>query len=129
MIQIERNDYVQPTRIREEVVQGICDAFLDNNVYSTFHPFSDGRGRRRTLILCRHKVDGKYYGFTDELFDSQEGIKFNGAEMKQAFEELIKAGYYMFRVYKYGSWMGYVCSKKPYYQGGTPVTSFDDFID
>ena len=53
--------------------------------------------------------------------------------MKAAFEALRKAGYHMFRVRYYGSWMGYVAYEKPYFRDGdtvgTEVTEFTDFID
>ena len=32
-------------------------------------------------------------------------------------------------IYEYGSWKGYICDKKPFYDGGTEVTTFNDFID
>lgn len=35
----------------------------------------------------------------------------------------------MYRVYEYGSWMGYACDKKPHYEGNTEVFEFNDFID
>lgn len=49
--------------------------------------------------------------------------------MKAAFKALRNAGYHMFRIYEYGSWKGYICDKKPFYDGGTEVTTFNDFID
>lgn len=64
-----------------------------------------------------------------EAFDSDNNIRFNGEEMKAAFKALRNAGYHMFRIYEYGSWKGYICDKKPFYDGGTEVTTFNDFID
>ena len=49
--------------------------------------------------------------------------------MKAAFKALQEAGYYMFRIYEYGSWMGYECSKKTFMKNGERVTEFDDVID
>lgn len=49
--------------------------------------------------------------------------------MKAAFKVLRSAGYHMFRIYKYGSWMGYICDKKPFIQDAEEVTTFNDFID
>lgn len=128
MINIPRNTYVQPTSVREEVVQGICEAFLRSE-YSSFHPFSDGVYRQKTIYIARHKGRKTYRRFRSEFFNDEEGVRFTGAEMKRAFEELIKAGYYMYRIYEFGTWEGYVCDKKPFREGGTRVTSFDDFID
>ena len=128
-INIPQNDYVQPTEVRQEVVQGICEAFLGNNVWSIFHPSSGGRYRNRSKYIIRHKGEQKYYGFSDEVFHSDECTTFNGAEIKAAFYALRNAGYHMFRVYEYGTWLGYQCSKKPYMERCEEVYDFNDFID
>lgn len=128
-VNIPQNDYVQPTQVRPEIVQGICDAFLAQNCWNIFHPKNDSCYRRATLQILRYKGK-KFSSFHDKPFhDDEEAFRFYGAEMSAAFSALRKAGYHMFRVYQYGSWMGYVCRKKPYYDGGTEVFSFDDFID
>lgn len=76
------------------------------------------------------KRSGKAYGFGGyEALDSNVNIRFNGAEMKAAFKALRNAGYHMFRIYKYSSWKGYICDKKPFIQDGEEVTTFNDFID
>lgn len=100
-INIPKNDYVQPTEVREEIVQAICEAFLAQCARSIFHPFSQGWYRRASKYILKHKRT--FYGFNDEPFDGEECITFNGAEMKAAFKALQNAGYYMFRVYEYGS--------------------------
>lgn len=128
-IDIPQNDYVVPTEVREFVVQAICDTFLKDNVWSTFHPVSDGAYRAKTLYLTKNKSTGKYGGFSCKRYDDVEYLRFNGAEMETAFQALRCAGYHIFRVYQYGSWMGYRCSKKPYMDGGTEVFEFTDFID
>ena len=129
MIKIEKNTWKKPTEIRENVVQDICDAFLNHCAWSTFHPYSEGCYRRATLCVVRHKGYTKAYGFHDEPFRSDEGIRVRGCEMETAFAELRKAGYHIFRVYEYGSWMGYVVSHKDYKEGGTEVFEFTDEID
>lgn len=129
MISIEKNNYVQPTQVRDEVVQGICEAFLDGRAWTTFHPVSDGCYRRQTKYITKHKGGKKYESFMDKPFDHEEGVQFNGAEMRKAFQVLQENGYYMFRVYEYRTWMGYRCSRKPFLEGGTRVTEFTDFID
>lgn len=126
MIKIEKNDYVQPTGVREEIVQGICEAFLASNAWSTFYPRTTGLYRRRTLLIIKHKGADKYYGFHNEPFSGEEASSFNGAEMKEAFKILQEAGYYIFWL---GSVQGYRVSKKPFYEGGVRVTEFNDFID
>lgn len=131
MIKIPQNSYTQPTEVREEVVQAICDAFLHRP--TVFHPYRDGRCRDPHRFVVKNKRSGEYIGFRSKPFDWEEGIRFTGAEMKRAFEELIKAGYYMLRVYSYGSWMGYECNNNPCddFWSIRPglVTSFEDRID
>ena len=98
-INIPTNDYQQPTQVRSEVVQGICEAFLNGGAWSTFYPFSESAYRRASNKIIRHNNDKKFYGFHSEGFSDEIAIRFNGAEMKAAFAALIEAGYYMFKVY------------------------------
>lgn len=127
-IEIPQNDYVQPTEIRQEAVQAICNAFIQRSDFEPFHPYSDGRYR----VPTNYAELGKYGSFADAdevKGKKQKYIRFNGAEMKAAFAALIKAGYHIFRIYQYGSWMGYTLSKKPFLQNGEEVFEFNDFID
>lgn len=129
MIDIPKNDYVQPTEAREEVVQAICEAFM--STYSgIYHPVRESRFREATIYVVTNKGRCPFFSsFNESYWKGAVCYCIRGVEMKQAFEELIKAGYYMFRVYEYGSWPGYKCSKAPFYEGGTPVRSFEDRID
>lgn len=129
-INIPTNDYKQPTKPRAEVVQAICEAFLSRNVWSTFHPFSDSVYRVATRLV--EVKDGKGVSFLGKKWEVREDeiyYRIYGCEMKAAFEALIKAGYHIFKVYEYGSWMGYTCEKKPVLQNGKEVFEFNDFID
>lgn len=137
-VNIPKNDYVQPTEVRQDIVQAICEVFLGGGAWSIFHPFKDGRRIEHNYVRA-HKT-GKFFGFAsyqDYDFakshpyfkETQRYLKFNGAEMKAAFKVLIDSGYYMFRVYEYGTWMGYKCGCKPYMDGGVKVSGFDDLIE
>lgn len=128
MIQIKKNDYVQPTEVREEIVQGICEAFLQGNAFSTFHPTTTSLYRRRTtLVLMRN---GRGFGFNDNPMGEKEYERVRGCEMKAAFAELRKAGYHISKVdCGRGGWPGYRVYKVPFIDGGTEVTEFNDFID
>lgn len=131
-VNIHQNKYTQPTEVRAEVVQKICEVFLDRRAgayHNIFHPYSDGPYRDRTLGLVVRNSGVAFKFSNQSLLDSETLVRFNGQEMKAAFEALIKAGYHMYRVYEYGSWIGYLCDKKPFYQGGQEVYSFNDFID
>jgi len=129
-INIPKNDNVQPTEVRQEVVQAICTTFLETHVNTTFHPFTESRYRRATLYVATKHPRG---GFNDSSWanDHKEDgyVRVNGEEMKAAFIILRMAGYHLFRIYEYGTWMGYECSKKPFMEKGTEVTKFIDFID
>lgn len=130
-VTIPKNDYEQPIQIRQDVVQGICEAFLSENGNSIFHPFSNGCYRTSTLALGKLK-NGKWRGFMsvkDAEYDGVDFVRIHGCEMKAAFEVLRKAGYHMFKTYLYGSWLGYVCNKKPYRKDSTEVFEFNEFID
>lgn len=130
IVNIPKNDYVQPTEVRQDVVQYICDAFLSTGVWRIFHSERQSAYRGKTLYVRVNKRSGKAYGFGDsEAFDSDVNIRFNGEEMKAAFKALRNAGYHMFRIYEYGLWKGYICEKKPFIQDGEEVTTFNDFID
>lgn len=132
MIEIKKNDYVQPTEVREEVVQAICEAFLDRSCWRIFHPASESCYRRATMYV--QVRNGKGIGFSDRCdFLGDSGIKVRGCEMSAAFDIIRNAGYHIFKLYYFGSWKGYVVSEKPFYREGNregiEVTAFTDFID
>lgn len=135
MIQIKKNEWKEPTEIREEVVQAICDAFL-NGYKRTFHPHNDNNKgyRNATLFVVydNRECTSKVPYFWNRIESYQDGFRIRKVEMKRAFSELQKAGYYMLRVKEYGTWDGYICSKKPYdifYKEAQIVTVFNDYID
>ena len=126
-VDIPKNDYVQPTEVRQEVVQYICEAFLSNWTFGIFH-------QNANIVKTQYvrvSKNGKVQGFVSNInvSDNDYYFLFNGEEMKAAFKALREAGYHMFRIYEYGSWKGYICDKKPFIQDGEEVTIFNDFID
>lgn len=54
-VNILKNDYVQPTEVRQEVVQYICDAFLSTCVWRIFHPERQSAYRGKTLYVMVSK--------------------------------------------------------------------------
>lgn len=147
-INIPQNDYVQPTEVREEVVEMICKAFLNEEV---FHPFGLPPHYLPTVFVARNdkKDSYKFCSEKNEYPYNRQGytsfIRINGTEMQAAFEVLQKAGYFMYKVYTrallsgiYVPRFGYICSKKPFlHEGelrivtaeGVQVQKFEDFID
>jgi hypothetical protein len=133
-IDIKQNTWHEPIEVREKVVQLICEAFLAPNCWSTYHPCSDGAYRRKHTYVRVHI--GKGVGFTDSDSPThkKDDIEFNGAEMKQAFVELRKAGWHMMRIYEYRTWKGYICCSRPYLEGNCwgnwcEVTELTDKVD
>lgn len=127
-INIPKNTYSVPTEIRQEVVQAICEAFLND---MTFFPNYHGRcGRHR--YVAKHDFGGGHGGFYFE--EKPDGVyvsksyRIHGCEMQTAFKILIDAGYHIFRLCGSG---GYKMSKKPHldYDHGSEVYEFTDFID
>ena len=126
-VNIPQNDYVQPTEVRQEIVQAICDGLLDGSI---FHPFNEGVYRQRRIYVARKKSSGKsYFPCKKNDYDDTEYIRVRGVEVNAAFKALRSAGYHLFCLYEYGTWKGYKCSKKPFIEKGTEVFSFNDFID
>lgn len=135
MINIPKNEYVQSSDVREEVVQAICEAFINK---CTFHPHngSNCSYRGATLYVAKPTRKGVQHVWSfkcSRFIDSTDiSYRIRSVEMKRAFEELIKAGYYMFRVWFYGSWLGYDCHTRPFYYDGfraEKVETFNDRID
>lgn len=124
-LNIPFNDWKEPTEVREDVVQGICEAFLSGNIWKVFHPYSEGAYRRKTNFIYRHKSESKFIGFTGKPFEMDVNIRFNSAELKTAIEALKKAGYYFHEVYENRTWLGYVCEKYPTISNGRPVDDIE----
>ena len=128
MINIPKNDYVENNSINEETVQGICNAFLNGKVW---HPLNDGAFRKcNNMVMAYGGEKCPFKAFADwrdmEHFKSYRFKRFNEAEMRMAWKELLNAGYHMFELCEYGSWWGYKCCKQPYYNGGRKVSDFDE---
>ena len=119
-ISITPNNYKEVTECRENVVQAICDAFLDNCCWSKFHPNDNGCYRQTTdKVLIRR---GKGYGFNHEPFSSDDYFKIRKCEVELAIKLLLESGYYLYRYYMYGSWITYEISRNPRLTDKTRVT-------
>lgn len=135
MIQIKKNEYVQPTEVREEVVQAICDAFLgiDGDAHqspSLWHKLRTAGinyDQKPTLYVAVHNKRRDYSGFaTEEKMKEVLRLHPNDytfhrmrtVEVARAFQELIKAGYYMYGV-NYYTQSTYWCYCKPECDGYT----------
>ena len=143
-INIPKNTYSVPTEVRKDVVEIICNAFINGGCDKVFHPCSDGCCRPATLCAYRKpkavnqygkavEERGWFYGFESKGrcadYTLCEFYEVRGCEMNVAFSALREAGWHIFRVYEFGTWRGYQVSSKPYLEGGSEVYGFTDFID
>lgn len=103
-VNIPKNDYVQPIEVRQEVVQALCEAFLTTSGWKVFHPFSGSNNGCRPANM--------YISLQSPSFSNRHNtkgcVRIRGCEVNAAFKALRKAGYHMYQVYEYGSWMGYI---------------------
>ena len=120
-VNIPTNDYVQPTEIRQEVVQQICDIILKNYIDTD----NEVRFTDENPVL----FIGKSY-FSNKKFEDYQ-IRVRGCEMNAAFQALIQACYYIYGYYNV-TWKNhtYQFSKKPVYKGSSHhLQGFTSFID
>lgn len=137
-VNIPANDYVQPSEIREDVVQMICTYIVEkmNDNYlcgeGIFNLYIDHNYWEYKLYLETYK--GKPYllrckqGSNEKFF---EQIRIRGCEMDAVFDALLNAGYFIFETRKSDGKVVYTFSKKSYYSDRTAAraTVFGLFID
>ena len=91
-IRIKKNDYVQPTEVRERIVQDICDIMLsytDKSLPLTVF------AKDNALYLGTTK-DGQYKTVTHATSNSiYDCVRIHGTEMDAAFKAFQDAGYFI----------------------------------
>ena len=125
-INIPYNKYKRPTIIREEIVQAICEAFLNGGIFSPYF---------ENYYVCPKsecKEEKHFYNIT-KYTNKDKLIRFNTNEMSKAIDVLQDYGYYMMVKQRYTKENGYnndyICSEKPYKPGYSKVGVFAEFID
>lgn len=101
---IPKNNYKKPTEIRENVVQAVCEYFLQKNEKwqeCNFYYFN----KRLNKVLDFYTVQ-----------KSNDLVTINEVEMQEAFNVLIKAGYFLFEQHNGRYGYIYVCSEKDFYK-------------
>lgn len=130
-LNIPRNDYVENTAIREDVVNAICQAFLSPTIYSHLHPRTTSVYRRASNQVIKRKGTNDYYGFENgyDMASSDEGIKFTRYELDKAIKGLIEYGYHVW--YVSCEWSYIKVTKTPYYneRGAREIFEFNGYID
>ena len=125
-INIPMNDYVQPTEVREGVVQMICDSILKTYMDKRDLVF-EWKAPKATLCVHGYKT-ALLSPTSNNVY--KENISVRSCEMSAAFDILQEAGYFIYSaINTYGETI-YHFSTKPSYAGryGKKV-SFDLFID
>lgn len=127
-ISIKKNDYVQPTEVREDVVQDICDVMLDYTEKSL--PMTVFV-KDNALYLGTSK-DGLYKTVTHSTSNSiYNCVRIHSTEMDAAFKAFQDAGYHIYADKdKKTRNVTYRFSKKPVFWGiASKTIEFDMFID
>lgn len=128
-VNIPKNDFVQPTEVREDVVQLICDHILKWMRDDTYHLYIKHVWGKYELYLNRSS-DGSTTGFSREYEEKFNPIRIRTIEMENVFDVFQRAGYYIFKTSQMDGNITYVFSKKPYFAGGyANWQHFTEFID
>ena len=132
-IKIKENDYVQPTEVRENVVQTLCNViledYLDKNMSIAIYPKHaelyigtfKGHEDTTTPFLITRSTLNKNYTY----------IRIHSCEMEEVFKVIQDAGYHVYleRDKKMRD-SHYRFSKKPVLDGiKSKILEFDVFID
>lgn len=130
-LNIPRNDYVENTTIREDVVNAICQAFLSKTCWSHLHPRTTSLYRRASSLVVKHKGGSEYYGFISgcDMSSFDEGIKYTRYELDKAIKGLIEYGYHVW--YVSCEWSYIKVTRTPYYneRGAREIFEFNGYID
>lgn len=128
-VNIPKNDFVQPTEVREDVVQLICDHILKWMRDDMYDLFVKIRWGKYELYLNRSD-DGTTSGFSREYDEKCNPIRIRTIEMETVFDVFQRAGYYIFKTSNTDGNITYVFSKKPYFAGEHAILQhFTVFID
>ena len=136
-INIPKNDYVQPTEVRENVVQDICKYICDrmnNDKDGLYHTIIREKIGEPMHLYLGYRKDGRVNVLRDHLDEWEKRdpyIKVRTCEMQAVFEAIQEAGYFIFPVYCSNLMEHeYHFSKKPVLNGWKAETrKFNLFID
>ena len=96
-INIKQNDYVQPTEVRQSVVQAICDHivwWLFDQHHDCYDLFVDDSSRFSSEVglYMKYLSSGHIFINKDKRKDS---IRIRGCEMQSVFDAMWGAGYFI----------------------------------
>ena len=138
-INIPKNDYVQPTEVRQEIVQKFCDHiiyWMDNGATHNGYEISfyDNSDRKAEIFLLIRR-DGTTSGiasYNDGLTEKCGGqaVKMRTVEMKAVFEAMQEAGYFIFGWFCTNGTHHYNFNRRDYFDGRhAEKMEFTVFID
>lgn len=112
-IKIQKNNYVQPAEVRQDVLQDICD-IITNRYVNDINGMSFDISKLRTpelyIVSKRNKTDAYFSRFEEESKD-----RVRTCEMEEAFNILQDNGYFIFEEIRTDE-IVYFFSKKPYFK-------------
>jgi len=130
-IKINKNEYVQPTEVREQVVQMICNSLLHHYLDSDDYKDIEFAWKKPQAQILVHGYKTPYLmggAERSKLYD--ENIIVRTCEMKAAFDALQDAGYYIYGFLCTNGNTSYHISSKPVYAGREAErVTFNLFID
>lgn len=134
-INIPKNDYVQPTEVRPDLVQSICEYLIKLMedgpwVEKTYDLRLKPQFGFYQLYLNRYK-NGEIAGFSSRADKDNNQIRIRTFEMQAVFRYLQAAKYYIYGTKEITTnEVIYIFSKKPK-RGNTPAEKIDftEFID
>lgn len=129
------NDYKPVTKVREDVVIGICHVFLNGDYGSTFYPRGNG-WQGDTDYIAYNKESNRFVSFASyrdvfekehhNCYKSTEFIKIHKCEVLKAVEILRSHGFFIYRYnHDYSPLTGYGCGKYPTISYGVAVDTID----
>lgn len=99
-INIPKNDYKEPTEVRQEVVQDICEYIISRFSHEDFASISVWDSNYHTAELWYKKRTSAYgskpyFLFADRQVKEGEYTRVRGCEMQAVFDAMIAAGYFI----------------------------------
>ena len=133
-LKIQKNDYVRPTEIRNDIVQKICDHIIKMINKSMWiedaYQLSLHHKEWSYQLYINVSTNGDITGFNYHKDNRLNQIRVRNVEMDVVFDALQNAGYFIFGTCYTDGERKYTFSKKDHYDNRKACRmKFDVFID
>ena len=132
-IKIKENDYVQPTEVRENMVQKMCDIILSDYLdkYASIVIYPKSAELYIGKYLYDEKTNAPFLITRSTINKNYSYVRLHSCEVDEVFKVLQDAGYHIFLERdKKTRESHYRFSKKPVLEGiAAKILEFDVFID